>query len=436
MLQKLKNQYKSNPRVKQVLGLFSVNLIGIPIGIITSIVVTRYLGAETYGDYKFIMSIFSLAVIIFTFGMFQAGNRALVLNQDKQKARELYGAEIVVTGILFIIMSTALILYALYDPNIQEKGLSKVLLCSIPFGWVFLFKRYFETLFQADNRMRGLAQIRLFPKLGFLLGAGLIYFLFRHLDANKLALILSFFIGSQAIVYIVVIRKINVSFSQLRQRLHEIWKYNNSFGKHVYIGSVFAVGFGQLTQILISYFGIDNSGVGFYSLALTFTMPLSFIPNTIATTHYKDFSISKKVPKKLLLITTGLSLAALVGLWIIVPPFVRFFYGIEFQSVILLNFIVSIGVIAHGFGDFFNRFLGANGQGKALRNSSFFVGGSMMLFNLLLIPQWGEQGAAYAKLITGFVYLFIIVFYYLRFIRKNRPDSHNNQIITNERNEI
>lgn len=420
MFKKLVHQYKSTPRVRQVMGLFSVNIIGIPIGVFTSIVITRYLGAQGYGDYQFIQSIFSFAIIIFTFGFLQAGNRALVLNNDKQKAREYYGAELAITGGLFIIMSVFLVLYALFDGNIQEKQLDEFLLFVIPFGWIFLLSRYFETLFQADNRIRMLGQVRLFPKAGFLITGLLLYFVFTNIETNRLALVWAFYIATEVIVYTIILIKLKISFKNINKRFNEIWSYNKSFGFNVYLGSLFAVGFGQLTHILISYFGVDNSGVGFYSLALTFAMPLTFIPNTIATTHYKDFSDSRAVPKKLLLITLGLSLVALIGLWIIVPPFVRFFYGIEFKSVILLNFIVSIGVIAHGFGDFYNRYLGANGQGKALRNSSFYVGGSMMLFNLLFIPQWGEKGAAYAKLITGFVYLFVIGFYYLRFIKKTK----------------
>lgn len=423
MLNQLYLRYKSNPRVKQIFGLFSVNIIGIPIGIFTSIVITRYLGAQGYGDYKFIQSIFNLAIIIFTFGFFQAGNRALVLNNDKLKAKELYGAELIITGGLFIVMSVFLVLYALYDSNIQEKQLDKFLLFVIPFGWIFLLLRYFETLFQADNRIRLLAQVRLYPKVGFLITALLLLFVFMNLETNRLALVWGFYLATEVIVYLIILAKLKVSFKNVKTRLNEIWNYNKSFGFHVYLGSLFAVGFGQFNQILISYFGMDNSGVGFYSLALTFTMPLTFIPNTIATTHYKDFSISKRVPKKLLLITLGLSLAALVGLWIVVPPFIRFFYGIEFESVISLNFIVSIGVISHGFGDFYNRYLGANGQGKALRNSSVVVGLSILIFSLLFIPRWGEQGAAYAKLITGLVYLFIIIFYYLRFIKQSKYDT-------------
>lgn len=424
MIKKQFTQLKNNPRAKQVLGLFSVNIIGIPIGIITSIVITRYLGAQGFGDYKFILSIFNLAIIIFSFGFFQAGNRALVLNNDKQKAKEYYGAELVLTVGMFIVMSVFLVLYALFDNNIQEKHLDRFLLFVIPFGWIFLLSNYFETLFQADNRIRMLGEFRLYPKVGFLISAIILYLVFMDTktDTNKLAIVYGLYLLTEVIVYIIILRKLHVSFQNLKIRFNEIWNYNRSFGFNVYVGSLFAVGFSQLTEVLISYFGVNNSGVGFYSLAITFTMPLTFIPNTIATTHYKGFSTSDKISGKLLLITIVLSVSALVCLWLLVPPFVKYFYGHEFNSVVTLNFIVSIGVIAHGFGDFYNRYLGANGQGKALRNSSFFVGGSMMLFNLLFIPKWGETGAAYARLITGFIYLVIIMKYYLQYIKSNHPN--------------
>ncbi len=410
--------FKSKPRARQVIGLFSVNIIGIPVGIITSIVITNYLGAKLYGDYKFIHSIFTFAIIIFTFGFFQAGNRALVLNTDKQKAKEYYGAELVILLGIFLVMSAFLVPYALLDKNLQEKQLSNFLLFVIPFGWVFLLTRYFETLFQADNRIKSLAQIRLYPKIGFLVTAAFIYFIFSNTQINKLVVIWTFYLTTQAFVYWYILFKVRVSFKKIKLRLQELWFYNRSYGFNVYLGSLFALGFAALSEILIGYYGIDNSGVGFYTLALTFTMPLSFIPNTIATTHYKDFSVAKKIPMRLLLLTTGLSLIALVGLWLLIGPFVRFFYGADFESVIGLSFIVSIGATAHGFADFFNRFLGAHGEGKALRNSAFLVGCTIMLFNLLLIPKYGETGAAYAKLISGMVYLGIIFWYYKKMEKK------------------
>jgi O-antigen/teichoic acid export membrane protein len=408
-------KFRSNKRLKQIASLFSVNIIGIPIGLVTSVLLTSYLGAKNYGDFMFINNLINLVVIMSTFGIFQAGNRAIVLTENKEKIKEYYGAEMIFTIGVFLILFLILFLFVNYDPNINDKGLRLITLFVMPFSWVYILVRYFEVLFQADNRIGLLVKTRLFPKIFFLALVLLLFFFYQDYDDKKLILIFYCFIVSQIIVFIYIIFKIKPLFNNLKLRLKEIWDYNKSFGFHVYIGSVFAVGFAQLTGILISYFGIDNSGVGFYALALTIAAPLSFIPNTIATTHYKDFSKLNSVPKKVLFLTLGITIITLFLSWILISPFIKYFYDIEFESVINLFYIVSIGIVLHGFADFYNRFLGAHGQGKILRNSSFIVGGSLLVFNIVLIPLWGEVGAAITKGVTGLIYFITIIYYYKKF---------------------
>ena len=72
-------------------------------------------------------------------------------------------------------------------------------------------------------------------------------------------------------------------------------------------------------------------------------------------------------------------------------------------------------MVLNGFADFYNRFLGANGQGKILRNSSFIVGGSLLVFNVVLIPLYGEIGASLTKGVSGFIYFVTIFYYYKKF---------------------
>lgn len=408
----------SDKRFRQASSLFAVNIVGIPIGLLTSIFLTRYLGAESFGDMKFIQSIFALSVIIFTAGFFQAGNRALVTNDDAQKSKEYYGSELVVLAGLFIVMSIALLAYAIFDPNVMAKEVGFELLCLIPFGWAYLLQKYFEVLLPADNRIGLLAKIRLYPKLGVLSALVVLYVFSERLDGNRLLIALGLYILSEIIVYLVVIFRLKASIRNLRLRIKEIWDFNKSFGFDVYVGSIFALGFAQLTSVLISYYGVDNKGVGFFALALVLCMPLAFIPNTIATTHYKDFSEGKSIPGRLMMVTVLLSVLSVVGLWLIVPPFVRHFYGVQFEAVTGISSILAIGVMIHGLGDFFNRFLGANGQGKALRNSSFLVGASTLVSSLLLIPVWGETGAAYVRVITGCVYFAVIIYCYRKYIAR------------------
>jgi len=99
-----------------------------------------------------------------------------------------------------------------------------------------------------------------------------------------------------------------------------------------------------------------------------------------------------------------------IALWFIGATICyEYLYGKEFESVILLNLCSEFGVIAHGFGNFFNRYLGANGQGKALRNSAIIVGGCTMILNLLLYLNGVKAVLAYSKLASGFVYLILML---------------------------
>ena len=420
MLEKLLKEYRSNQRIKQVAGLLSVNILSIPLSIITSIIITRFLGSTGYGNFKFILNLFTLAVVVFTFGFFQAGNRALVLNSEPQKARELFGAELLITMVLFLFMAIFFSGYAFLDNNINEKGLRTVMLLVIPFSWTFLMSKYFEVLFQADNRIRLLAKARLYPQLiYFVLILAIYYFIFNY-SGDRLKLVLGSYFTGNIIIAIFIILKLNPSLRNFRERAKEILHYNKTFGFSVYLGSVFAVGFSQLTGVLISYFSSDNSGVGYYSLAMTIAAPLAFIPNVIATTHYKDFSVSNKIPGKLLKITVGISLAALIAANILVGPFIKIFYGDEFLPVIRLTYVVSFGIIMNGLADFFNRFLGSHGKGKALRNSAFIVGLSVLILNVSLIPLFGEKGAAWTTFFSGIIYFVCMYLYYRSLIRELR----------------
>jgi O-antigen/teichoic acid export membrane protein len=412
MIKRLLQEYRVNEKFKQVLTLLSVNVIAIPLSIISSIIITRFLGASAYGDFKYLASLFNLSIILLNLGIFQAANRALVLTNDRTKARELYGAALTLLGLLFLVISIALFFYAMFDRNIQEKGLQSTLMWTIPVAWIFLLSRYFEVLLQADNKISLLAKSRLYPKIAFFTTILILYLIFFNYSGNRLHIIWMLFLGTEMVGYIYILLRIYPSFKNLKNRINEIWHYNKAYGFNVYLGSIFSTGFSALTGILISYFGIDNSGVGFYALALTIAGPLEFIPNVIATTHYKDFSSRRGIPRKLLLITVGFTLLALGGIWALVSPFINFFYGIEFRPVIALTFITSLGVVFTGMADFFNRFLGAHGQGKALRNSAFIVGLGIMVLNITLIPSFGETGAAYVKVCSGLLYLILMLIYY------------------------
>ncbi len=405
---------RRNHRVQQVATLYAANFFGIPLALVTSIVFTRFLGPQGYGDFAFLDSIFEFGKIIFTFGFFYSGSRAIVLNHQVKKTREYYGATLLILFVLFVLMSVFFVGYGLLDNNLQAKGLTRFFLLLIPFGWIFLLMPYFDTLLKADNRIKALAATRFLPKVILFVGALGIYMALGEYGGSRLGVVWTLYLTAFFAVFFVVLLRIKVSFRSVRRRVMELWLFNKKFGVHIYTGGLFYAGSLSLTGIMVSYYSVDNSGVGFLALAIAITRVLELLPTAIATAYFRDFSTQKSLSGGLMAITILLGLGGLALTWLLISPFIHIFYSADFVPVIALVFPVSGAMLLHGMAGFLNRFLEARGQGKSIRNTYIITGITLVLANILLIPSMLETGAAIAMLISGVVYVAVMTWYYLR----------------------
>jgi O-antigen/teichoic acid export membrane protein len=428
-IQLIKQQYKSDPNLKKAIKLLLWNFISIPIAIITSMIVTRFLGAKDYGNYTFLSNIFSTAVILFSFGFFQASNRAIVITDDSEKIREYYGATFIILIAISLVAIIFLYAYVFIDHNFIQKGIRQSTLFLIPFVSLSFFLNYYESLLPSDNKINSLIVVRFLPKVLMMILSVVLYYCFAsHFTGDKLSLIWTFFFGSQLLIYgLIFIFSIKPSFCHIKERLSDIISFNKTFGFNVYIGNIFSTLVASLTPILISYFVSDNSSVGFYSLALTICSPLALIPRVMGTTYYKSFASQNKLPKKILLLALIVSLAALLFMILIVPLFIKYLYTEEYLPVINLSYIVSIGALLYGFSDLISKYLSARGDGKALRNSSIIVGIATLLGSIFLIPAYKDTGAALTYVSAGIAYLIVIILYYLKNVKINVNNINNQQ---------
>ena len=404
----------NNLRIKQAAVLYSASFAGIPLSIFTSIVFTRFLGPQGYGDFSFIDSLFDFAIIIFPAGLFFAGNRALLLNKKATKAREFYGATLVYLFLLFLVMTVCLAAYAFLDPNLTAKGLNRFFLMLLPAGWIFLLRPYFDNMLHADNRIHDLAATRFLPKVFTFSAAFVIYYFAADYTGNRLAVIWAIYLLAFLVIYLFVFFRIRISFKNLGKRMQEIRSHHQSYGVHLYVGNLFSAGAISLTGILISYFSPDNTGVGFFALAVAISRPMAMIPGVVATTWFKDFADKQSIPARLAFVTALLTLFALAGLYLLAGPFVRVFYSDAFLPVIPLVHLAGIGMALYGGGIFFSRFLEAHGHGKPVRNIHIAMGLTLLVTNLLLIPQFDVTGAAIAMILASAVYALGMWYHYVK----------------------
>lgn len=411
-------RYKSDVHWQQAGSLFIWNMVGVFINLAVNFFLTRYLGAEDYGNYAFVERTFAFVFILVNYGLFRSVGRAILLTEDENKNREYYGIGLIIWLVASIISCIFLFVYALLSKNIAEKGILSAFLLLIPLCSVHYLNAINEQVLPSCNKIKLLIVQRYYPRIALMICIIALFFLYEACTF-KFILCLALLYGTQFIVYVYVAYQLHPTLTHSKERIKEVFDINKSYGVKVYYGDLCSNAFVALMPLLISFFGLNNADVGFYGLALALCAPMNYIPGAIITSHYKKFSVYKQIPKKVFQLTILASFGSLIILWIIITPFVNIFYTAEYQPVIFLTFITSIGTFLYGMSDFISRYLASQGDGVALRNSSIIVGFTTLVCSLLLISQYAAVGAAITHGLAGICYIGIILYYYYKRVKLN-----------------
>lgn len=388
---------------------------GLVLGILVSVINTRFLGPETFGDYKFLETLFTFSVTFITFGVFVTGGRIVAQNKNAAIKNDVFGGLIGLAAISSIVFSLLIFLFSFFEEQIFENQLGTVMRAFSPLLFIFPFRLCLENMLQGDNRIYELSVFRLLPQFLYMSFAVGVNFLIP-LDLT-MALLIQYLAFGLTIAGMSIWLK--PKFSNVRDNVKLIWHENLSYGFHIYLGAIAGVSTGQLGGISLAYF-VDNTSVGFYSLAMTLTLPLSMIPNAIGTTLFKEFANSRNISVKMISGTVGLSVSALSMFLLVSKPLIRFLYSEDFIEVVPLVYVTAVAAIFYGFGDFLNRFLGAQGKGVDLRNGAFLVGLSNVLGFTFLVSIFGIFGAVATRLGSGIIYFLIMVTFYQKHMRDQK----------------
>mgnify|MGYP003575211168 CR=1 FL=1 len=416
---KLLNLLKQKSREKnvhQTALLLASTILGLLFGFTTNSLLTRILGKVEYGNFAFLFNIFTFCQVIFNFGIFFAIARLVAISNDEKKTRGYYAVALCLIFALYIMMSISLIIFSNVSTAIEKNDLFQILMISIPLGWIYIVINFNESFLQGVSKIKLLSLTRWLPKFIFTLILVVIFFLFKNNTSITTVIFLNYF--TLLISCVLVYYNVKPTLANFRKRLYEIFIAVKQFGFDIYLGSLVATGSGSLSGILISYFSINNVDVGYFTLATLLSSPLALIPNIIATVQFKKFANSNKIQTSLTLATLALSFGLLILTMILARFVITAFFGDEYVDAVILLRVLSFGYILYGFGDFFNRFLLAKGKGKELRNASIYIGITLLVANFIMISLYGAMGAAIARIISGLVYVLVILYYYRKEVKR------------------
>ncbi len=396
---------------KQIVILYSSTLLGVLLGMLSSIVNTRFMSPADYGDVRYVQNIINFIAAFLLFGYFLSGSRLMALSDDTKYHRRVKGAMVIILAIACIVLGLCMpVCYFLHSdkPTVAALFLISIPVCAYP-----LFQNYVNQTMEGDNQMGRLSLARLLP---FLIYVPLAYIIFANYGATSTRMILLQW-GVYSLVYICLILSTKPLFRNLKPIWSSLQSENRQYGIQLYIGSLVMVATNYLAGISLGYFNTDNSEVGFYTLALTVTTPLAYLPTIVGSTYFKKFASQPCIPQKVIWATVILTIMTCLLFLTLIRSIVNFLYTDSYAIVGIYASFLSVAFCIHGLGDMFNRFLCSHGQGVAVRNASIANGVFKIVGYTGLVALLSTNGAILTTIICDTIYFACLIYYYLKFTK-------------------
>ena len=396
---------------RQIALLYGSTLLGVLMGVLSSIVNTRFLLPAEYGDVRYVQNIINFLATFLIFGYFLSGARLMAISDDRQHVARIKGTMVLILCVACFVLSMAMpVCYFLHT---DKPAVALLFLASMPVCFYPLFLNYIDQTAQGDNQIVHLSLARLLP---FLLYVPIGYLVYSHFGATSMRMVLLQW-GIYTLIYIGIIIATRPSFRNLRPVWQQLNGENRRYGIQLYIGSLVMVSTNYLAGISLGYFNQDNSEVGFYTLALTVTSPLVALPSIIGTTYFKKFATQPRIPTKVIASTVAMTAVTCVLFVLLIHPVVCYLYTNKYAIVGTYASILSVGYCIHGLGDMFNRYLCSHGQGVAVRNASIANGLFKIVGYTGLVALFNTNGAIATTIICDVIYFSCLIFYYIRFTK-------------------
>lgn len=391
-----------------VVILYIATIAGLGFSFFGSVLNSRLLSKELFGDFKYIQNFIMLLSFLVNFGFYYSGARLIASTEDKNKIAVLKGYLIFISigGLLLMLLTTVVI--GLGWHKLLSADLFKLTITIFPLLIVHPLMFYFESIFQAERKMISFSFYKILPPVLYFL----LLFKFKSYCSQSLFINSIFYYGSFFIVFLFFIVKDRQVFKKKSVELNELLVENKTYGIHLFYGSILNVGASYLLPLLIGFFNINNIDVGNFSLALSFIIPFTFLPAIVGTSYFKEFITLNKIPvaalKRVVLSSLLLLIVTMAG----IDFFIKIFLGDKYHEV---GFLVRIGApaaILHGLGDFTNKFLSAKGEANYIKKVAIIMGIVQLMASLIFIKLFSATGAMVAKSIGSTVYFCCLYFYY------------------------
>lgn len=387
--------------------LFISEIIIKILGVLWVVILARNLSVDNYGIYSVVVSFIAIFSFLPDMGVGIITIREIA--KHKNKASTLLGEAFLLNSILaFLTIFVALFISYIF--HVQEHILIFIALITLLFSTirsiaVFYFDGMEKMQFSAIlNSLNSLLLIT-FAATGLFLFSGNVYFVFIGMLIGTLV--------SVGVSYMVLYRYESIRFTFDIRRSAFLLKEGIPLG----IASFAALIYSRIDVVMLSKF-LGNTQAGIYSAATPFSIALVQLLNVpfvvalfpaLARLHKEDSVRFKKAIYKSLSIVLLWSVPAAFLIYVFSGSVISLLFGNKYDKAIPILKILVFSVPFISLSAVLYKVLVAMQLQKDYLFISVIGAALNILLNILLIPNFGIQGAAFSAVLTQMI-LFITYF--------------------------
>jgi len=384
-------------------------ILNIFLGWILARLNTHYMEVAVYGQFAFFVTIILFGRSLFDFGVFEASSRLMAVEKNAEERSRLLGSSLL-WAILFALLSVfSLFLLGEIVDNIFEVKVG--FLCkkfAYGVGLYVLVAHVFKLL-RGSGHIKTLAVVSITPRIAYLF---LLILIISFANFTLEATLQMMFYGI-IITLICVWIYLKPSFGTVAKQSKRIKEEVKSYGRHLYVSTVWAEILIHADKFIISYF-LDSQALAFYALAVTLAIPLSHFSTSLATSLFNRFASANIISPKIIRANL-LFVSVTVIIFIVVrKPLINYLFSQQYEQTAELLLPLALAFGLSGLSKPYIMFLMANRYGKTVRNISILIPIIQIGLSILVIPVYGISGVAW---VTSIVYALDLILFILAYQR-------------------
>ena len=400
MINSLLAKFKNNKEAKNAGWLIGGRVAQMILSFFVSILTARYLGPGNYGIISYVNAYVAFFTSLCTLGL-----NSVIIKDFVDKPEEL--GEAIGTSLALLFVSSffsgvmILCIVRVVDRN-EPKTIVIAILCSI--SLVFQVLDTFNYWFQSRYASK-VTSIATFVAYAATALYRIVLLIFQK-DVQWFAFATSIdYIVLGTILFCAYKKyngpKLSVSLEKAKSLLGRSYHY-------ILSGMMVAI-YGQTDKFMLKQM-LDETSVGYYSLASTVNLMWVFVLQAIIDSMYptimnlygKDKKQFERKNRQLYAIVIYVSMAAAVCFVIFAPLVIRILYGEAYLPAVGPLRIITWYTIFSYLGVARNAWIVCMNKQKYLKYMYLSAAFINIGLNYIMIPLWGASGAALASLLTEF----------------------------------